>query len=182
MELLKEIYELELGISERNAASTRHGGRFWFIRAAVGIVYNEAYHIAIIRHEDGRMALPAGMSEPGKDPLDGIRQGLVLAAATEAEELQLLELKLGEKQELGLVIEYLDEVESMRFAYGYAARARHDKTSMVANDSEIAARGVGWLSPSEAIAAMKRREPGSYEEKFVRARDLALLHHLLQLR
>lgn len=181
MELLKEIYELELGISELGATSSRHGGRFWFIRAAVGIVYNETYQIAIISDEDGRVELPVGAYEPGIDPIVGIHQGLVMAAATEEEERHLADLKLSEEQELGLVIEYLDEVESMRFAYGYTVRVRSDMSRMKTRDSG-APDHVVWLSPSEAIATMKRREPGSYEEKFVRARDMALLGHLLQLR
>lgn len=179
MDLLKEIYEHELGIGDRNASSNRHGGRYWFIRTSVGIVYNERYQVAFIRRADGGVGLPAGPSGTGQNPLDEIGHGLISGAETEEEKQHLQTLRLSELNELGLVIEYLDELESMRFSYGYSACATVHGSGTQVPDLEVA-KSVVWLPPQEAIAKLKRQEPATYEEKFVKARDLALLHHLLQ--
>ncbi|MHA6484249.1 hypothetical protein ACX1C1_20355 [Paenibacillus sp. strain BS8-2] len=181
MELIKEIYELELGISEQHAASIRHGGQFWFSRMAVGILYNEAYEILLIQMDDGQITLPICPIQSQQNIGQALVQACISAASTEEEAQSFESMKISEHQDLGLVIEYLDKAESMRFAYGYTARA-YIKKSRMNEDQAGTLSGLVWMTPQEAYAKINRYEPTNYEEKFDRARNLAFIQHLLQLR
>jgi predicted NUDIX family NTP pyrophosphohydrolase len=185
MELIRELYESELGIGDRGAAAKRHGARFWFNRLAVGVIYDHLYRFAIIVREDGRVGLPSGDFGNGEDPLVTFQREMATAASTGHNEKPAIIFPLSEVQEVGLVIEYLDQMESMVFAYGFAARAGESVEKLEeVNDAQKQpqAERVLWLPPREAIAALSSKEPLSYEEKFIRARDITLMERVLLLR
>ncbi|MDQ6421625.1 hypothetical protein RB620_19545 [Paenibacillus sp. LHD-117] len=180
MDLLREIYERDLGISDRDNTARRHGGRFWFSQTVVGVVYNDQHQIVMIHRNDDHYGLPAGNSGPGEETSHVLR--------LELDKLGAGAWTVEPADELGLVIEYRDSLESIQFAYGFTAHAsvrisdfHTEADSILLHEAlEEEANLVKWMSVHEAIALLNRHSPNSYEGKFIQARDLTLLKQLLR--
>ncbi|GKU78806.1 NUDIX hydrolase [Paenibacillus sp. L3-i20] len=170
MELLKEIYERDLHLSERDSSSRRHGNRFWFSRAVRGIIFNEKYELALIHmHSDQYYKLPGG----------GIEAGEEMEAALHREALEEMGATVELTDEVGLIIEYRDEQEMMQFSYCYIATLSGDlKATSLTDEEQAGGLSLGWVSLKEAIGIMERNIPRTYVGKFIQERDLYFLKQL----
>ncbi|MFF2888237.1 NUDIX hydrolase [Paenibacillus sp. NPDC057967] len=166
MELLREIYERDLGLSGRDATSRRHGGNFWMRRAVRGIIFNTRYEVALLHKKDGNYyKLPGG----------GIEASETMKMAMQREAKEGLGAEVELTDDIGLVIEYRDERELLQFSYGYVGQIRTNESDP---SVEEAGASLSWRSLKDAIQLMEKHEPATYEGRFIHERDLCFLKQL----
>ncbi|WP_240941094.1 NUDIX hydrolase [Paenibacillus sp. HB172176] len=172
MELLHEIYEKDLSISQRDRSSRRSGSQFWFRRSVRAIVSNEMGKIALLyRQEDNYYMLPGG--------------GLAGGEAMEDTLLRKAESELGVRIELqdaiGLIIEYRDKQEFMQFSYAFAALSYGKSKKAADGEEPDDYAAVQWMYATKAIQLMERNQSKSYAGTFVQERDLLFLKQYMKL-
>ncbi|RJE86899.1 NUDIX hydrolase [Paenibacillus sp. 1011MAR3C5] len=169
MELLREIYERDLGLSGRDATSRRHGGNFWMRRAVRGIIFNTRYEVALLHRKDGNYyKLPGG----------GIEASETLQMAMQREARVELGSEIELTDDIGLVIEYQDERELLQFSYGYIGQIRDHEQEEDNPANEEAGATISWRSLKDAIQLLEKHEPATYEGRFIHERDLCFLKQL----
>ncbi|MCR2805555.1 NUDIX hydrolase [Paenibacillus soyae] len=172
MEILREIYERDLGISDRDAGSRRHGKQVWFRRAVRGVIFDSKYRMALLHIDDGNYyKLPGG----------GIEGEESMEAALAREAMEEIGAPISIHSEIGLVVEYRDEHELVQFSYGYVAEVTGEMTPAQPTNEELASGlKVSWMTLREAIATMERHSPETYVGKFIQERDISFLKTLHQ--
>jgi 8-oxo-dGTP pyrophosphatase MutT (NUDIX family) len=170
MDLLREIYEGDLGLSTRDAGARRHGKQVWFRRAVRGVVFDAKYRMALLNIADGNYyKLPGGGIE-GAESMD---------AALAREVMEEIGAPISIHSEIGLVVEYRDEHELVQFSYGFVAEVAGEMEASQPTEEELASgMTVSWLSLSEAIGRLERHTPDTYVGKFIQERDLSFLKSL----
>lgn len=167
MELLREIYERDLGISDRDDNSRRHGKRVWLRRLVRGVIYNDRQEIALLHMTDGDY-----YELPGCE-LEG---AVSMAEALQRRAFSALGVSIKVIGEIGLVMEYRDEHELLQFAYGYVAELASEMP--VLEESERLP--LRWLMLQDAIALLGSHRADSYTGKFNQQRDLCYLKLIQQ--
>ncbi|RIX51681.1 hypothetical protein D3P08_14735 [Paenibacillus nanensis] len=165
MELLREIYERELGISGRDNSSRRHGTSVWLKRIARFVIFNVREEVALLHIADGDYyELPGGELEAD--------------AAEEAMLRVMREFGISATAAggIGLVMEYRDEHELLQFSYGFLAETA-DETGPEHEDA-YQEGALRWLKLKDAIALLQGHGTDSYEGKFSQARDLCFLKQI----
>lgn len=172
MDLLREIYEADLGLSKRDAGSPRHGKQVWFRRAVRGVIFDSKFRMALLHIADGNYyKLPGG----------GIEGEESMEAALAREVMEEIGAPINIHSEIGLVVEYRDEHELVQFSYGYVAEVSGEMETPQPTEEELASgMTVSWLSLREAIGRLERHKPETYVGKFIQERDLSFLKALQQ--
>lgn len=167
MELLREIYERDLGISGRDDSSRRHGARVWLKRIVRGVIYNVRQEIALLHIEDGDYyELPGGELEAVDSMGNALQRGVRGA----------LGLTVAIIEEIGLIMEYRDEHELLQFSYGFLA----ELADVLPESMDSEQPQLRWMKLQEAIALLSSHRADSYIGKFNQERDLNFLmqfHH-----
>lgn len=167
MELLREIYERDLGISGRDDSSRRHGARVWLRRIVRGVIYNVRQEIALLYVADGDYyELPGGELEAVDSMEKALQRGVLGALGTT---VTLID-------EVGLIMEYRDEHELLQFSYGFLAELAYELPE--SPDSEQTP--LRWMKLQDATALLSSHRADSYTGKFNQERDLCFLkqfHH-----
>jgi len=169
MELLREIYERDLGLSGRDATSRRHGGNFWMRRAVRGIIFNARYEVALLHRKEGNYyKLPGG----------GIEASETMKMAMQREALAELGAEVELTDDVGLVIEYRDERELLQFSYGYVGQVQASVKDASYPAEPAEGEALSWRSLKEAIQLLEKHVPSTYEGRFIHERDLCFLKQL----
>ncbi|WP_165861180.1 NUDIX hydrolase [Paenibacillus paeoniae] len=170
MELLREIYERELGLSGRDGSSRRHGGNFWMRRTVRGIIFNARYEVALLHIKNGNYyKLPGG----------GLKGSESLEMAMQRKVREELDAKVELTDHIGLVIEYRDERELLQFSYGYVGQILNTEKEPERSEEGIEPGSVlSWHSLKDAIGLMEGKKPTTYEGQFIQERDLCFLKQL----
>ncbi|MFD0959617.1 NUDIX hydrolase [Paenibacillus chungangensis] len=172
MKLLKEIYERELQLSQKDISYRRHGSRYWLYRDSRAVIRNHEGKAALIHRMNADCyTLPGGGIREGEDALSALKRGI----------MEEIGSKIQLDGELGLIIEYRDEQELMHFCYGYAVHAeKTEETQLVEllpNEDVTQHDRLLWLNLEEAITTMAEHQPNNYTGKFVQMRDSIFLQY-----
>ncbi len=165
MYLIRELQEsdvLHKKISNKNV-------RYRLRKAARGLVFHEK-NIAILH---------AGNLHLHKLPGGGIENEESIAEGFNREILEETGFKVGNSQQLGITIEYRDEIELIQISYVFIADIAEKAGLPKFTQKEIDEGFVlKWLSVPEAIGLLKDKDaPKTYAGKFIHARDLAILEY-----
>ncbi|MCU6707246.1 NUDIX domain-containing protein [Paenibacillus sp. J5C_2022] len=176
MKILKEIYERELQLSQKDNSHRRHGSRYWLCRDSRAVIRNHEGKTAIIhRKQDDCYTLPGGGILEGEDAISALKRGIMEELGSQ---IQLV-------GELGLIIEYRDEQELMHFCYGFAVQTKNtaemQRAGLLSHKDNTEHDRLLWLNPQEAITTMAEHQPSSYTGKFVQLRDSTFLRRCLQV-
>jgi ADP-ribose pyrophosphatase YjhB (NUDIX family) len=168
MELIKEIYDRELGIQSKVGDDVRYRLR----KAARALIFR-GNKIAILNARSLSLhKLPGG----GVEGHESIGEGL------EREIREETGCKINQIREIGIVIEYRDRIEMMQVSYVFVGHVQDNSGQPVFTQKEKDEGFVlEWMDASEAVDVMKNKDkPNSYAGKFIRVRDMAILEYYLR--
>ncbi len=164
MELLKEIIEKDLGISEENISETM---KYKLRRAARAVVLDNDNKIAIVwSGYTNHHKIPGGKIETGEDVIEGLKREIKEETGCQAETMS----------EVGLIIEYKNQFEELHLSYCYLAKASGEKSEpqFTAEEKELGFT-LKWVSLDEAIKLFENDKPEGYWGKFMWRRDFDFL-------
>lgn len=162
MELLKEIYEKSIGISEKAIE-----GEYKVRKAARAIVYNNLGKIALLYvSKNNYHKLPGGGLEEGED----------IKTALEREVLEEVGANIEVVGEIGCIIEYRNEFKQIQLSYCYNSKVIGEVKHTDFTEKEIEEGfKLKWVKLNEAIELLENDIPDNYAGKFMRYRDLIFL-------
>jgi ADP-ribose pyrophosphatase YjhB (NUDIX family) len=168
MELIKEIYERDLGLYSAN----RNAG-YKLRKAARGLVF-EGGKIAVLHaHNLHLHKLPGGGIEDNESNAEGFVR----------EAFEETGVKIDKPNELGITIEFRDRIGLLQISYVFISdiivkRGKPDFTQKEIDEGFV----LKWLNIEEALHLMKHKDkPATYAGKFILARDLAILEYYQRL-
>lgn len=167
MQLIGEISEQKLQLSDHNVAVNRNGSRYWFRRAARAVVQNDKNEIALLHvTKHNYYKLPGGGIEAQEHATDALKR----------EVLEEVGVDIVIQDEIGLVIEYRDAHELIQFSYCFLAQAIGGENSVSFTADEL--ESLHWYPLEDAISIMEQTKPDDYAGIFIRARDQMILKKL----
>lgn len=164
MELLKEITEKDLGISQETISETI---KYKLRRAARAVVLDDDNKVAIVwSGYTNHHKIPGGKIETGEDVIEGLKREIKEETGCQAETIS----------EVGLIIEYKNQFEELHLSYCYLLKVLGEKgePQFTAEEKE---RGFAlkWVSLDEAIKLFENDKPEGYWGKFMWQRDFDFL-------
>lgn len=168
MELIKELYDNDLGIQSKVEGDVRYRLR----KAARALIFRDK-NIAVLNVKSLSLhQLPGG----GIEDNESVREGL------EREVLEETGCNIGQVEEFGVVIEYRREIELIQISYVFTGNVIGDLREPVFTQEEVDEGCVlEWMTVDEAIDAMRFEDKqDTYAGKFRRARDMAILEYYLK--
>ena len=167
MELIKEIHDKDLGIKPMVKGDIRYRLR----RAARALVF-QGNKIAVLNAKALFLhQLPGG----GVEGNESIGEGLMREVMEETGCI------INQIQDLGVVIEYRNEIELIQVSYVFTGNVQDGSRQPVFTGEEIDEGFVlEWMTVDEAFALMKNQDrPNTYACRFRGARDAAILEYYL---
>ena len=117
-----------------------------------------------------------------KLPGGGIERGETITEALKREVLEEVGVEIEMGAEIGMVVEYRNEFDTLQFSYVYLARVMGGSGIPSYEESEIEEGYVPmWVSIDEAIALVNDNRTDNYAGKFIVTRDLAILKKAKQI-
>lgn len=168
MELIKEISDRDLSIESALKSDIRYRLR----KASRALIFQEN-KIAVLNARGLHLhKLPGG----------GIEENESIGQALTREILEETGCKINQIREIGITIEYRNEIELIQVSYVFTGNVIDNSREPVFTQKE---RDEGflleWMTVNEAVRLMKIQDkPNSYAGKFIRARDTAILEYYLK--
>lgn len=164
MELLKELYEKDIGIFQTSKKEI-----FYKLRKATrALIFNKKGQIAILFvSKNNYHKLPGG----------GIENNENLFTTLKREVLEEAGCNINIRpQSVGLIIEYRDKCKQLQISYCYLADVIGKPKEASFTKKEISDRfQLKWMNLDEAINTLLKDKPNNYLGKFIRKRDLEFL-------
>lgn len=162
MKLLKEISDKD--IKENPVTCT---GKYGLRRAARAVVINDLGQVALMHaSKSGYFKLPGGGIESG----EGIYDALIREIREEVGvEIDIL-------SDIGVIIEYRDEIEFLQISYCYYCKARdgYNKPNFTEEEMEEGFELL-WMTIDEAIKKVEHTATDDYGLKYIQMRDSEFL-------
>ena len=166
MELIKEIYEKDLGISSGDAGDISYKIR----KAARALLFRKG-KIAVLHAVNIAVHKLPGGGVAGKEL---IKEGLTREIKEETG------FTISDEKELGITIEYRNEFKQLQISYVYTGNAGVRGIPNFTGKEISEGFKLIWLTVEEAIEIMKNKDnPINYAGKFIHERDLAILEYYL---
>lgn len=168
MELIKEIYEKDLGYNEKNIDTI-----YKLRKASRAIVLNDLGEIALLYVSKNKYhKLPGG----------GIEAGESIDIALNREVMEEVGTDIRVLGEVGVIIEYRDEFQQLQISHCYYTQAIGEISKPAFTDEEID-NGflLKWVPLDKAIDILKNDMPDNYVGKFIRNRDLLFLNKTIEI-
>lgn len=168
MELIKEIYEGDIGIK------SEEGKILYDIRkAARAVVFNKEKQMPMLFvSKNNYHKLPGGGIEGQESNLEALER--------EIEEEVGAKVKIG--GEIGLVIEYRNQHQLLQLSYCYFAEIVDELQKPDFTDEEISnGFQLEWYSIDKALETVRNDQPYDYVGKFIQQRDLTILTRAKEL-
>ncbi|NMC51626.1 NUDIX hydrolase [Candidatus Kuenenbacteria bacterium] len=164
MELLKEITEKDLGISEETISETI---KYKVRRAARAVVLDQENKVAIVWNgKEKHHKIPGGKIEEGEDIQEALRREIKEEVGCQAEMIG----------EVGCIVEFKNKFEELHFSYCYLARIKGEKGEPEFTEQEKEhGFQLKWESLDEAISLFGNDQPDGYWGKFMWRRDFDFL-------
>ncbi len=160
MELLKEIYNKDIGV--KNQKSVTYTVR----KAARAILFDKENKVAMLFvSRDGYHKIPGGGVENNED--------IKTALAREIKEETGCTAKIG--KEVGMIIEYRDKFKKIQLSYCYMAKVSKYGNHSFTKSEKDAGFQIKWMTLHEAIKKLSKDSPTIYGGKFIVKRDLIFL-------
>jgi len=162
MELIKEIYENDIGYKDENIEIA-----YKIRKASRSIVFNNSGKIALLYvSKNNYHKLPGGGIEVGED----------INAALHREIMEEVGVKIEVLGEIGTIIEYRDKHELLQISYCYYSKVKGNSKETAFTDEERAAGfQLKWVKLDEALSILQEDTPDNYVGKFIKNRDLLFL-------
>jgi len=162
MELLKEIYEKELGYNYENIDIA-----YKLRKASRSIVLNDSHKIALLYvSKNNYHKLPGGGIEAGED----------IKTALNREVMEEAGVNINVLGEIGTIIEYRNKHELLQISYCFYSEVKGNIKEPSFTDEETNnGFQLKWVSMDEAISILENDMPDNYVGKFIQSRDLLFL-------
>ncbi|MEW9097137.1 MAG: NUDIX domain-containing protein [Clostridiaceae bacterium] len=166
MNLLKEIYEKHIGISEKT-----EDVNYKIRKAARTISFDESGKIAILYvSKDNYNKLPGGGIEKEENIIEALKREVSEEVGTDIEVLG----------EVGTIIEYRDEFKQLQIFYCYYSKVKGEIGKPNYTEEEInSGFKLKWMSIEDAINFLEKDEPDNYMGKFIKERDKTFLKEFI---
>ncbi|WP_315120618.1 NUDIX domain-containing protein [uncultured Clostridium sp.] len=166
MNLLKEIYEKHIGISEKIDDIN-----YKIRKAARTILFDESGKIAILYvSKDDYHKLPGGGIEEEENIIEALKREVEEEVGTDIEVLG----------EVGIIIEYRDEFKQLQISYCYYSKVKGEIGKPNYTEEEVNnGFKLKWMSIEEAINSLEKDEPYNYMGKFIKERDKTFLKEFI---
>lgn len=165
MELLKEISESDIGITEENK---KEDICYRLRKAARALVFDKKGKIAILFvSKKNYHKLPGGGIEEGEDIEEALKREILEETGCNIEI---------EKREVGSVIEYRKADGLLQISYCYLCSVIGEPGEAHFTEKEMTnGFQLNWLNLDDAINILNNDTPADSFEKFMRERDLIFL-------
>lgn len=162
MELIKEIYEKDIGYKNENKEIT-----YKLRKASRSIVLNGSKKIALLYVSKNKYhKLPGGGIEAGED----------IKTALNREVMEEAGVNINILGEIGAIIEYRNKHELLQISYCYYSEVKGEIEETSFTEEEINdGFELKWVSLDEAISILENDIPDNYVGKFIQRRDLLFL-------
>ena len=162
MELIKEIYEKDIGYYCDNAEVV-----YKIRKASRSIVINDLGEIALLYvSKNNYHKLPGGGIEAGEDTIVALNREVMEEVGVEIDVLG----------EVGIILEYKNRDELLQISYCYYSKVKGDIKETSFTDEEINnGFKLKWIAFDETISILENDTPNNYIGKFIQKRDLLFL-------
>lgn len=163
MELLKEIYEEDLGL-KKSKINIAYKVR----KAARAVLLNELGQVALLYVSNGNYhKLPGGGMEKEED----------VSKALEREVLEEVGALISIDGEIGTIIEYRNKFRQLQISYCYFCKTKGELRKPSFTKEEIDnGFSLKWMDLESAIDKIKSDVPNNYVGRFIQYRDSCFLN------
>jgi len=160
MKLLAEIYNKDIGLLNRNILN------YQLRKVARAVLFNNNKIALMFVSKNNYHKLTGGGLDKNETP--------VQALIREIDEETGCDLEL--KKDIGIIIEYRDNIKLLQISYCYLANIKGELKSMKLEKNEIEEGfQLKWINLNQAINLLKKDKPKINEGKFIVKRDLIFL-------
>ena len=141
-------------------------------RIAVGVVLlDDDQNIALYYGENWDMyTLPGGGMEDGEDLISAVQREMWEEAGCRCEIVS----------EIGVVHENRSEHDFTQEKYHYLAKVVGEKGELHLTEKELASNAtICWFMPEQALQIIESQQPTTYQQKFIKKRDMTVLKEVL---
>ncbi|MGH4138284.1 NUDIX domain-containing protein [Clostridium sp.] len=162
MDLIKEIYEKDIGYNYENININ-----YKLRKASRAIVLNDSQKIALLFvSKNNYHKLPGGGIEAGED----------IETALNREVMEEAGVKIDVLGEIGTIIEYRNKHNLLQISYCYYSEVKGDiKEPSFTDEEKNSGFQLKWVALEEAISILENDTPDNYLGKFIQTRDLLFL-------
>jgi 8-oxo-dGTP diphosphatase len=163
MKLLKEIYDKDFLTGGKNRLNICYSLR----KAARAVIMDKNNQVPL---------LFASRNNYHKLPGGGIKDNETVSEALRREILEEVGVTIKSVKDIGVIIEYRDEIKLLQISYCYFARINKliKKPSFTKKELSEGFE-LKWMSFDKAIKAIKKDKPSNYTGRFIQKRDLLIL-------
>ena len=167
MELLKEIYDQDIGLDKKDYSDINQ-----VRKSARAVILNNNKIAIIYASKENYHKLPGGKLEENEDVITALKR----------ESLEEAGCNIKNIKELGCIIEYKNKSKKLHISYGYLADADGDiKDPQFTEREKDQGFELIWLPIDEAISRMEKDSPENYHAKYIVARELTYLKKAREL-
>lgn len=165
MKLLQEIYEKDF--YDFDGGKNKSNICYSLRKAARAVVVDKNNQVPLLfvsKHNYHK--LPGG----------GIENDEIVLRALGREILEEVGVSIKSRKDIGVIIEYRDEIKLLQISYCYFAQVNKfvKKPSFTKKELSEGFK-LKWMDFDKAINTIKKDKPNNYVGKFIRKRDLTLL-------
>lgn len=162
MNLIKEIYEKDIGINKKTEDIS-----YKIRKAARTVLFDSWGKVAILYvSKDHYHKLPGGGIELGENIDETLRREVKEEVGAEIETLG----------EVGTILEFRDDFKQLQISYCYYSKVIGEIKKPSYTEEEIQCGFIlKWMNIDEAISTLEKDEPDNYIGKFIKERDKAFL-------
>lgn len=160
MKLLKELTNQDFGLKNKKVDEYR------LRKAARAVVFDKEGKVAILyASAHGYHKIAGGGVEAGED--------IKMALAREIYEETGCTATV--KNEVGMIIEFRDDIKLLQISYCYIAQAKKHGNPHFTKKEKEAGFELKWFSVNEALKKFKKDDISHYNTKFMSTRDATFL-------